>query len=55
MNWLFQSFGKGNVGEFTITNIATLVEFGGVKYWQMVFNLPKFSPTKILRYTVIVS
>ena len=33
-NRSFQSFGKGNVGEFTITNIATLVnlEFGGVKY-----------------------
>ena len=31
-----------NVGEFTIANIATLVnlEFGGVKYWRMVFGLP---------------
>ena len=50
----------GNVGEFTIVNIATLVnlEFGGVKYWRMVFgspNKPKFSPAKILRYTVIYS
>ena len=47
----------GNVGKFTIVNIATLVnlEFGGVKYWRMVFGLPnkpKFSPAKILRYTV---
>ena len=31
-----------NVGEFTIANIATLVnlEFGGVKYWRMVFGSP---------------
>ena len=31
-----------NVSEFTIANIATLVnlEFGGVKYWRMVFGLP---------------
>ena len=30
----FRVFGEGNVGEFTIANIATLVnpEFGGVKY-----------------------
>ena len=46
-----------NVGEFTIANIATLVnlEFGGVKYRRMVFGLPnspEFSPTKILHYTV---
>ena len=27
-------------------------EFGGVKYWQMPFNSPKFSPAKILHYTV---
>ena len=38
-----------NVGEFTIANIATLVnqEFGGVKYWRMVFgspNPPIFNP-----------
>ena len=56
-NQSFQSFGRGNVGEFTIANIATLVnlEFDGVKYWRMVFgspNSPKFSPTKILHYTV---
>ena len=40
-----------NVGEFTIVNIATLVnlEFGGVKYWRMVFgspNPPIFSSAK---------
>ena len=31
-----------NVGEFTIANIATLVnlEFGRVKYWRMVFGSP---------------
>ena len=31
-----------NVGKFTIANIATLVnlEFGGVKYWRMVFGTP---------------
>ena len=31
-----------NVGEFTIANIATLVnlELGGVKYWRMVFGSP---------------
>ena len=51
----FRVLAGGNVGEFTIANIATLVnlEFGGVKYWQMVFslpNLPKFSPAKILVY-----
>jgi len=31
-------------------------KFGWVKYWQMTFNspnLPKFSPARILRYTVI--
>jgi len=27
-------------------------KFGWVKYWQMTFNSPKFSPTGILRYTV---
>ena len=39
-----------------IANIATLVnlEFGGVKYWRMVFGSPKFSPAKILRYTVVL-
>ena len=47
-----------NVGEFTIANIATLVnlEFGGVKYWRMVFgspNPPIFSSAKKLPYTVI--
>ena len=47
-----------NVGEFTIANIATLVnlEFGGVKYWRMVFsspNPPIFSSAKKLRYTVL--
>ena len=46
-----------NVGEFTIANIATLVnlEFGGVKYWRMVFgspNPPIFSSAKKLCYTV---
>ena len=32
----------GNADEFTIANIATLVnlEFGVVKYWQMVFGSP---------------
>ena len=40
-----------NVGKFTIANIATLVnlEFGGVKYWRMVFgspNPPIFSSAK---------
>ena len=40
-----------NVGEFTIANIATLVnlEFGGVKYWRMVLgspNPPIFSSDK---------
>ena len=40
-----------NVGEFTIANIATLVnlEFAGVKYWRMVFgspNPPIFSSAK---------
>ena len=56
-NQSFQSFGRGNVGEFTISNIATLVnlEFGGVKYWRMVFSLPnspKFPPPKFcaIRY-----
>ena len=31
-----------NVGEFTIANIATLMnlEFGRVKYWRMVFGSP---------------
>ena len=35
VNRSFQSFGEGNVGGFTIANIASLVnlEFGGVKYW----------------------
>ena len=46
-----------NGGEFTIANIATLVnlEFGGVKYWRKVFgspNPPIFSSAKKLRYTV---
>ena len=50
-NRSFQSFGVENVGEFTIANIATLVnlEFGGVKYWRMVFgspNPPIFSSAK---------
>ena len=50
----FRVLARENVGEFTIANIATLVnlEFGGVKYWRMVFdspNSPKFSPAKILR------
>ena len=49
-----------NVGEFTIANIATLVnlEFGGVKYWRMVFGLPNppiVSSAKKLRYTVDIS
>ena len=46
---------RQNVGKFTIATcniLATLVnlEFGWVKYWQMVFSLPNslFSPTKIL-------
>jgi len=30
-------------------------KFGWVKYWQMTFNLPKFSPTRILHYMVYVS
>jgi len=28
-------------------------KFGWVKYWQMTFNLPKFSPATILCYTVL--
>ena len=38
----FRVLAGENVGEFTIANIATLVnlEFGGVKYWRMVFGLP---------------
>ena len=38
----FRVLVRENVGEFTIANIATLVnlEFGGVKYWRMVFGLP---------------
>ena len=58
MNPLFQSFGEENVCEFTIANVSYFIvnlEFGTVKYWQMMFispNLPKFSPTKILCYTV---
>jgi len=30
-------------------------KFGWVKYWQMTFNLPKFSPATILYYTVYVN
>ena len=38
----FRVLAGGNADEFTIANIATLVnlEFGGVKYWQMVFGSP---------------
>ena len=48
----FRVLAGGNVGEFTIANIATLVnlEFGRVKYWKwylvhqicLSFPLPKF-------------
>ena len=30
-------------------------KFGWVKYWQMIYNSPKFSPARILRYTVYQS
>ena len=38
----FRVLAGENVGEFTIANIATLVnlEFSGVKYWRMVLGLP---------------
>ena len=54
-NQSFQSFGEKNVGEFIIANINYL-KFGWVKYWRMTFvspNSPKFSPTRILHYTVV--
>ena len=54
-NRLFQSFGKENVGEFTIANISYFSnpEFSWVKYWQMMLispNSSKFSPPKF--YTI---
>ena len=55
-NRSFQNFGEGNVGEFTIANIAVW-NLVGFLYWRMVFdssNSPKFSPTKILRYMVLI-
>ena len=45
---------RENVGEFTIATLVNL-EFGWVKYWRMVLcspNPPKFSPAKMLHYTV---
>ena len=40
-----------NLQQLTLDTLVNL-EFGWVKYWRMTFVLPKFSPTKILRYTV---
>ena len=59
VNQSFQSFGEENIGEFTIANVSYFMEFGWViiKYWRMTFvspNSPKFSPAKILCYTVQV-
>ena len=56
-NRSFQTFGDENVGELLIILLATLanLEFGWVKYWRMMYsspNSPKFSPARILRYTV---
>ena len=53
-NQSFWSFGKEDVGEFTIATLVNL-EFGRVKYWRMTFILPnslKSSPPKLLHYTV---
>ena len=38
----FRVLAGENVDEFTIANIATLVnlEFAGIKYWRMVFGSP---------------
>ena len=51
----FRVQARENVGKFTIAYIATLVnlEFGGVKYWRMVFdssNSPEFPLPKF--YTI---
>ena len=56
-NQSFQTFGEENVGELLIILLATLanLEFSWVKYWRMMYsspNSPKFSPARILRYTV---
>ena len=56
-NRSFQTFGEENVGELLMILSATLanLEFGWVKYWRMMYsspNSPKFSPARILRYTV---
>ena len=58
-NRSFQTFGEENVSELLIILLATLanLEFGWVKYWRMMYsspNSPKFSPARVLRYTVYV-
>ena len=58
-NRLFQSFGEEIVGEFTIANISCFSESG---FWLdktlanvVSFpNSPKFSPARILHYTILV-
>ena len=46
-----------NVGKFIRLTLAIYMnlEFGLVKYWQMTFVLPKFSPARILCYKVITN
>ena len=54
----FRAFGEENVGEFTVANSSYFfsnLEFGWVKYWQMMCKFAKFSPATILRYTVFNS
>ena len=51
----FRVLDRTNVGKFTIANISYLVnlEFGLVKYWQMMFILPN-SPKVTVLVTVYV-
>ena len=42
-----------HLSHFLSTTESKLNGFDWVKYWRMAFNSPKFSPARILRYTVI--
>ena len=55
----FRVLARKTLANLQLYILATLVnlEFGWVKYWRMTFlspNSPKFSPARILRYTVYV-
>ena len=58
--WLidhFRFWARKMLANLQMLTLATLVilEFGWVKYWQMIFvspNSPKFSPARILYYMV---